>query len=194
MSKLCPEERKVLNRCIEAGNCEEMVDRYWNLVGYCVRKAFSLYQAPYGESDIEDLRQEVFFRLFENDYRRLRQYNENRGMSLKSWVCMIASQTVGMYLRTKDRNGWLGFGAVIYAEELQTALDVRDREYANIDLIHKAVSQLPTVENLVIKYYYFDGLKLKDIAGLMRKKENAVYQAKHRALKRLKKIVENLAA
>ena len=53
---------------------------------------------------VEDLVQEVFVALFEQDGRILRNWNPDRGLSLKSFVGLVAEREVGMLLRTSKRN------------------------------------------------------------------------------------------
>ena len=52
---------------------------------------------------VEDLVQEVFVALFEQDGRILRNWNPDRGLSLKSFVGLVAEREVGMLLRTMNQ-------------------------------------------------------------------------------------------
>jgi DNA-directed RNA polymerase specialized sigma24 family protein len=54
--------------------------------------------------EVEDLSQEVFAALFEDEGRVLRRWDPMRGLSLKSFVGLVAEREAGMILRTGKRS------------------------------------------------------------------------------------------
>lgn len=54
--------------------------------------------------EVEDLSQEVFAALFEDGGRVLRRWDPLRGLSLKSFVGLVAEREAGMILRTGKRS------------------------------------------------------------------------------------------
>ena len=56
--------------------------------------------------EVEDLTQEVFAALFENNARAIRAWDPDKGMSLTSFVALYASRQAVSILRTKKRSPW----------------------------------------------------------------------------------------
>jgi RNA polymerase sigma-70 factor (ECF subfamily) len=56
--------------------------------------------------DVEDFVQEVLVSLFQNDGRKLRQWNPERGLSLESFAGLIAEHEVSGTLRRPTKNPW----------------------------------------------------------------------------------------
>jgi RNA polymerase sigma-70 factor (ECF subfamily) len=55
---------------------------------------------------VEDLTQEIFLELFDDGCRILRSWQPERGLSLESFVAMVAERRVISRLRRKRRNPW----------------------------------------------------------------------------------------
>ena len=189
-----PEEQKFLDDCVHLNLCEELLRRYWESVRYIVIRAFRLRHTDFTAEDIEELRNDVFLQLFDNERRKLRQYDETLGLSLKNWIALIANQTVGMYLRKKDRIGHLGTSRLMPIEELAEELGIQDeaRRYEAIDILQRiedALKHLPHQERLVFLLFFKDGLSSEEIASVQNKKRNSVDQIRHRAIIHLKEIL-----
>ncbi len=86
-------EQKILNEFRCHGRADKLVQEYWNLVYFTVRETLLFHKVPYTNEDLDDLRTEVFLQIFKNDYRRLRQYDHRKGLSLSGWIKLIANQT-----------------------------------------------------------------------------------------------------
>jgi RNA polymerase sigma-70 factor (ECF subfamily) len=56
--------------------------------------------------DVDDLAQDVFLRLFEQDGRVLRSWQPARGLSLENFVGLVAERQSISFLRTGKRNPW----------------------------------------------------------------------------------------
>lgn len=55
---------------------------------------------------LEDIVQEVFVELFRDDGRVLRAWSPERGLTLKSFVGLVAEQRVAALFRSRRRNPW----------------------------------------------------------------------------------------
>jgi RNA polymerase sigma-70 factor (ECF subfamily) len=73
--------------------------------------------------DVEDVAQEVFSALFEDGGRILRLWDPSRGLSLASYVGLIAEREVASILRSGKRSPW---------KETATDLDDLDRELGHV--------------------------------------------------------------
>ena len=56
--------------------------------------------------EVEDMTQDVFSALFAHDGRALRSFDPSRGLSLESFVGLIAERQVASILRSGRRNPW----------------------------------------------------------------------------------------
>ena len=56
--------------------------------------------------DVEDLAQDVFLRLFEENGRVLRSWDPARGLSLENFAGLVAERHAISTLRTGKRNPW----------------------------------------------------------------------------------------
>ncbi|HAO21469.1 MAG: hypothetical protein BWK80_47110 [Desulfobacteraceae bacterium IS3] len=191
------EEKNILDECIHVNKCERLLCQYWENVRFTVIRAFQVRHVHFTQEDIEELRNDVFVRLFEHDRKKLKQYDESFGLSLTSWIKLIANQTVGMYLRKKDRIGYLGVTPLIPMEDLDeafTSVDEMPRYDARqiLMLLQEMMKGLSHNERLVLQLHFEQGLSWQDTASALNRNINNIYQIKHRALKILKEIIKNL--
>ncbi len=213
MKKLTKEEElQLLYECINAGGCDKLVKYYWRPVYFMVRKSFLNRHAPLTEEELEDLRSEVFVQLFDKDCRKLRQYKEDMGLSLRNWIKMIADQAVKMYLRKPDRPGRLGPYRILSLDKLQEELGL-ESEAPKLGKTHSQVTEdignlekyldareeltqtlknienLPPFEQFVLKLHFFDGLSPSEIAKHLGREIGNIYTIKSRAVSRLKSLM-----
>ncbi|GBC59644.1 RNA polymerase sigma-70 domain protein [Desulfonema ishimotonii] len=202
MSKLTEQEERVLNICVNDNRCDELIRYYWESVYGAVFRALKHDGNRACAEDAEELRDDAFVRLLENDRRKLRMYDPKRGLSLKNWICMVAAQTVRSYLRKKDRPGQVRGGVPVslglIREELikpcHTTADEERRYEAREKLacLAEAMTQLPHLERLVLQLHFEDGMNPPEIATATNRTTNNIYQILHRARNRLKKIMGGL--
>jgi RNA polymerase sigma-70 factor, ECF subfamily len=173
---------------------EAFVIRFSNLVYTTIQQAFKAQQVPYIRQDLEDLHNTIFVRLLERHCRRLRQYKGKNGCSLPSWIRMISVRTVIDYLRC--RSDALSRTSKLDAiEDLKELADERTEQWTILDraekmrFIEKGMEVLLPRDQLFIRLHCFKGLSMKEIAGILKVSENNAYLIKHRAIKRLKTIL-----
>ncbi len=186
------EERQLLHECIVCGKKHKVVQQYWNLVYYTVRKTLTIKNVPFTGEDIEDLRSEVFVKLFDKGCWRIRQYREKLGHGLAGWIALIANRTVLNYLRKRgfDSLSWQN-SKVQIEEELQLKQEEMDLETIEEEkrLIHDAMEKLPSRDRLVLKLHYYHELSLPEVASAIHRTVVATYTIKSRAIKRLKALI-----
>lgn len=85
----------VLTPVIQARVARTLLARRWRLAGGCTVR-----------QDVEDLTQDVFLALFARDARVLRSWQPERGLSLESFVGLVAERLVLSFLRSPRRNPW----------------------------------------------------------------------------------------
>ena len=192
MKRLSPEEeRQLLYECIVCGKKEKLVQQYWNLVYYTVRKTLTMKNVRFTHEDIEDLRNEVFVKLFDKGCWRLKQYKEELGHGLAGWIALIANRTVLNDLRKRGFNGLSRQNSKVQIEEelqlKQEEVDLETMEEKR--LIHDAMEKLPSRDRLVLKLHYYHELSLPEVASAIHRTVVATYTIKSRAIKRLKALI-----
>jgi len=68
-----------------------LVTEYSGIVSYGVSVIFQQFGRPSRKEEIEDICQDVFLALFDQDARKLRQYQGRNGCSLASWLRVLTS-------------------------------------------------------------------------------------------------------
>ena len=87
----------------------ELVDRWTPVIQARVVRVLRRHASRLGNrafQEVEELVQQVFVSLFENDAAPLRAWQPERGLSLNNWVGLLAEQQVLALLRTRKRNPW----------------------------------------------------------------------------------------
>ena len=189
MKRLSPEEeRQLLYECIICGKKEKLVQQYWNPVYHIVRKTLTMKNVHFTHEDIEDLRNEVFVKLFDRGCRRLRQYREELGHGLAGWIALIANRTVLNYLRKKGFNSLSRKNTRVPIEEIPDLKHKNNRLEVMEErrIIQDAMEKLPSRDRLVLKLHYYHELSLPEVASLIHTSVGAIYTIKFRAIERLR--------
>lgn len=76
-------------------------------VGRCLLRRRAHCRGADLRTTLEDLVQDVFVELLRDDARVLRAWNPQRGLTLKSFVGIVAEQRVAATFRSRRRNPWL---------------------------------------------------------------------------------------
>ena len=153
---------------------------------HTVRKTLTLHHALPQDDLVEDLHQDFFLRLCENDFRKLRQFKGDRGCSLASWLKVIASRLTIDFLRRQD-----SIPASLVDEPLACAdpsADFINREEER--LVADAIETLSPRDRLFVELCFHRGLPLNDIAGIFNVSIGAVYTQKSRILAKLREYLE----
>ncbi len=187
-------ESRILYEFQAYGRKDKIVKEYWNTVNSVIQNALIFHKILYSEEDIEDLRNEVFYQLFVNECRRLKQFNAKKGTSLTKWIKLIANQTVLNEIR---KNGLLELSKQecrIPMGEIEEDLvgDDEDRFNAReeLRLIRDTMKRRSHKDQAVLKQLYYDWLPLKEVASSINKTESAARAIIFRAKKRLRDLME----
>ena len=147
------------------------------------RYTSSVYGAAIRLMRDEDDAAEVTQLAFIQAYKQLDSW---RGESFGAWVTIIANHIALRQLEKEKRRR---------TEELDDNTDVLDEGYdeekeQRLQALEQAVSQLPEADQQLIRWHYYDGVPLAEIAERVGQTENNVKVRVFRIRERLKKCVK----
>jgi len=194
------QEQKLLHKCIECGQCDPVVNQYERLVYNTIIKTGKKISYHFSEPMIEDLSQEIFLELFVNNCKRLRAYDESKGLSLANWIVLIATHTIFNHL--KKKKDAFNYGSVnsmfditdfqdftnFIGNDTENRLDDRQQLLLIEECVEK--DNVNDFEKIVFKSHYFMGLSLEAVAQFTNRKIETVYSDKSRAVGKVKDCVE----
>jgi RNA polymerase sigma-70 factor (ECF subfamily) len=149
--------------------------------------------------EMEDMAQEVFVALFADDARVLRGWNKARGLSLVNYVGLVAERQVVSILRSGRRSPWTDeptaldtlAGTVDDASPAEVRIASREAFAALLDRLRATL----TPNGLDLFYALFvDEESVKAVCERTGMTEDAVYQAKSRIAKVIKKLAAEIEA
>jgi RNA polymerase sigma-70 factor (ECF subfamily) len=129
-----------------------------------------VFQYAKNKADAEDIMQEVFLSLMKKSDFHDEQH-------LKAWLIRVTINKSKDFLRhAKIRlNAWTGVRQYGFSEE-----DIA---------VMQEVSKLSDTDRDIIYLFYYEGYSAKEIAGILRKRENAVHVRLSRARDKLKNLL-----
>lgn len=134
------------------------------------------YRSGHDKDVAEDLMQETFTRAFEH-----RKKFQILKYSYLSYLLTIAHNILVDYYRKPKSISIESVGDIPY--EITSDQKYKERESARI--LWRAIQQLSDNEKGALLLFYQDGLKIKEIARIMTKSENAIKLILSRARKKL---------
>lgn len=143
---------------------------------------FIYYRVSHKES-AEDLTEEVFIKIFRN-LPNLQQMGAFEG-----WLFQIARNLVIDYYRSKKNN--------VPLEEIENTLEYETNivDVVNLQteqkLLIKIMKELTAEQQQVVKMKFIEELDNETIAKIMNKNEGAIRVIQHRAIAKLKELMDN---
>lgn len=139
-----------------------------------------------GAADVEDLVETVFLKVWE----KINQYTKKPNRNFSAWIFRIAHNLVVDYYRTagERQTEELGLNLPDHTREhnpIRVTQDVLDK-----DALRVALSKLKKQYRDVLVYKFINDLSNSEIAEIVRKTEGSVRILQFRALKALKKILQ----
>lgn len=128
--------------------------------------------------DIEETVSDVFFLLWQNS-KKIKDISK-----VKSYIGKIAKNTTKNKIRNKKDDIYLNENMVkSYNDSYENA--------EKIELIHKSLNNMSTIDSEIFTLFYFDNKKIKEIAKLKNMENSAIKVRLHRVRKKLRKILKN---
>ena len=193
-------DRELIDGCLAGDDAasKAFVRRFSRLVYGSILGVTKSKSAHISQQDVEDLHNTVFVAFFENNKRKLRQFEGRNGCSLASWVRMVTARAVLDFLRRRrdplsrseqltslelipeptDRTQTSALGCMVAKEQR--------------DLIEKGLLRLKPRDRLVIQLHCLEEHPLNQVADILDVSEANIHSVKHRAIKRLQAAVAEL--
>lgn len=159
------------------GKRQQLVETYHD----CVRRTVAaVIGRQNGKTDaqwmIDDVTQDVFVSLFENDGKKLRTFQAKNGCSLKTWLCTVAARrTINELRRTAIRDTVQSSDAQIpHFPDTQSA----DKDILNLEtaaFFKSALSTFNDKDRLIFRLIFEDSIGYNEAAVVCRMTKGALY-------------------
>ena len=145
--------------------------------------------------EVEDLTQEVFVALFDNEGKALRGWDPERGLSLKNYVGLIAGQRVIDIMRVGRRNPWKEDPTLAESmERSRSGQGNLEQQVASkellLQLLDRLRSELSPLGLQIFNLLLVQQRTIKDVCSELNMTPDAVYAWRSR----LRKLAGKLAA
>lgn len=164
------EERDLLGRCLQRlpEAWDEFIRRYHPVIEGAIRFTFLRGVFTIPEHDVANVVQDLYARLYEDDFRRLRSYQAR--CPLGAWLKSLAVRHALNTIRDEKLRGRFGGGSLdetpLQVEDpREVAIAPEDRE--EIERLDILLDQLGPLQRTAIKMFYFDGLPYRQIAAAL---------------------------
>ena len=132
---------------------------------------------------IEDdqIRNEIISNVFFKAMNKLHLFRflDSRKSSFSAWLYRIAVNEINQFYRNRKRN------AKIKNEYLINQVPVA-KSYPDFEIVRKRMKILSIEEQNLVVLRFFEKMKYKEIAEILKKKENAVKVRMHRIINKLR--------
>jgi RNA polymerase sigma factor (sigma-70 family) len=179
------QDRTLIAGCVKGDKAawDSFVQQYSNLVYHTIRKTLTLHHVDSREDAIEDLYQEFFISVLQNNCRKLAQFRGDDGCTLASYLRVVASRLTVDHLRKQP---------MPTAEVTEGfASDEPDAPGSLIDFEEEkalavAVESLSAKERLLVDLHFHQGLPAEDVASILKISAGAFYTQKSRLVAKLR--------
>ena len=152
------------------------------LIYSCINRAMN-YRIS--QENLEDCFQEILRVLLEDDCRRLKEVRALEERAFCSWLSAVATRRTFNFFRDIKESFQMPNEIICLIPDSSLSPDM---EAFRIQLIEVIRKKLDPQEALVLQYF-LDGLTLDEIAKLMDLGLTSVYNIKHRAISKIKRIL-----
>ena len=149
--------------------------------------------------DVDDLAQDVFLRLFEEDGRVLRSWDPTRGLSLENFAGLVAERHAISHLRTGKRNPWREEEAAEeMLAELPSAAVEPAQEVASADFmsrLHERLRETLTPLGMhLFELLYVEERTVEEVCSATALSTDAVYAWRSRLRRTARELCQQLAS
>lgn len=195
-------DKELVRNCItgDENAWRELVEKNSSLVILLIKKTLTSLGVSFCQDDIDDIYENIFDALLENNSYLLRSYNSK--YKLSTYLGVIASTQCYRYLRkkqiptvsldyeTEDEEGALSSLKKTKSEILpgpEQEYEINERKQK----IKESLSRLPVRDQLILTMLFIDGMKYSEIGQTLQIPTSHISKTIFRAKEKLKKELEN---
>lgn len=179
------QEKTHIAGCVkgEKAAWDVFVRQYSNLVYHTIRKTLTLHHVESRDEVIEDLYQEFFISILQNNCRKLAQFRGDGGCTLASFLRVVASrQTIDFLRKQSPPVAQVSDDCPALHGEVPDTSITRETEGA----LAAALATLSPRDRLLIELQFKRGLPAEKVAAMLRTSVGAFYTQKSRILAKLR--------
>lgn len=179
-------EAELIKRCInkEKRAWDIFVERYAKLIYWAIKKRFNMSSFTFSDFDAQNVFQEVFLSLLENE--KLIQLRDARLIS--AWLVMVASNKAIDFMREKIRLNQRLVADPVLSKDEESSKSLFNREIT--DIVKNLINTLSGREKIIISLNLFEEKTHKEIANILSMPVNTVSTIISRTKEKLKKELE----
>ncbi len=196
------DDARLLRSCLEGRRdaWDELVERYSPYVYFLIHATLRKHTRRSDDGTVEELHNDVFLALLEDDMKRLRAFRGDNGCTLRSWLRIITinktidrlkAQRPTLSLDAEDGDGLRlidsmeagGPTAEEMMEQLQTP--------AVAEVIDQAVANLSPADHELYRLFFEEGLDSGEAAERLGISKGAVYTRKCRMIDRMSRTLRS---
>ena len=169
---------EIIERCIEGDSLSwsTFVEKYSGIICFTVNNTLKSKLKYYSPQHVDDICQNVFLRLVQNDKCLLKNYDPKKA-KVTTWLMVISRSVTMDFLR---KGVYCLAPLDDFINELQAPTDP---VHEGLDIPEQLLSPR---QKLIIKLYFEDGLDISEISEFLGIKEQSVRSVKHKALIKLR--------
>ncbi len=171
---------KKYNRLQKLSSIETIYnENYLCIYRYCCKRLFCRTAA-------EDVTASVFLSVTKN----MHTFNGQTDQQLKNWLYKIASNQANEYLRKKKRREKILQEVFKITQQPKNNDHNNDNSNSEWAKLYQAISKLKTSDQTLLTLRFFESLDYAQIAQILKKRPAALRIRCHRALKKLRKLMQ----
>ena len=184
---------KLITRCIkgEPAAHAHLYDEYRLIVHRAAaRKLNQLSHATPLRTEVDDICNEVFARLYADDCSLLRKLHQPR--SIRAWLTTLAANHTSDYVRRWTSRMRANTGAVREQkeEEYAPSPDIAAMATERSEALGKMLDQLDAGDKLILELFFMEDLKYTEIADMLDLNINTASSRLRRAKLKLMEIIK----
>jgi len=185
-----------IQRCVRRNKSswEEFVDRYSRLIYSCIKNILnSKYPAQFSQDDFNDLFQEIFLWLCEDNFKKLKSFKAKNGCSFPSWLRQVVVNYTLDYLRrfqptvSMDRQSDEGISlSDLLTDESSAKVSDVLSGIEKLAQLKECIRKLETEDKYFLELHLNQGMSLEELKRVFRISRGAIDMRKSRIIDRLK--------
>jgi|YelNatPaOPRAMG01_1025707.scaffolds.fasta_scaffold42077_4 RNA polymerase sigma factor (sigma-70 family) len=190
------EDKRLIQRCIKADKqaWDEFIKRYSNLIYSYIWSVFKEKGIPVSSSLVDDLFQDIFLHLIEDNFKRLSQYKGN--CSFSGWLKVVVINFILDFLRKRqiphvsleeninDTEGLTLEDTL--KDDKQVPQDEIFLDNEMMESLSDCIKKLNSEERFFVEMHIYRGISLERLKTILRISRSAIDMRKQRIIQRLK--------